>query len=119
MAKAIFNEDIDIIGEVTLPTLSNSIGDYLTVTALGAIKFRTAEEVASEIGSLLGSDKTYVHDQTTPSATWTITHGLSKNPAIMVVDSAKTVVIGQVDYIDNNNVVITFNGAFSGYAYFN
>ena len=64
-------------------------------------------------------DKTYVHNQETPSATWEVTHNLGKNPAITVVDSAGTVVEGQYSYIDENNVVLDFSGAFAGKAYFN
>lgn len=36
-----------------------------------------------------------------------------------VVDSAGTVVIGEVDYLDDNTVRLTFCAAFSGTAYFN
>lgn len=35
------------------------------------------------------------------------------------VDSAGTVVIGEVDYLDDNTVRLTFCAAFSGTAYFN
>jgi hypothetical protein len=75
--------------------------------------------------TLLGSedivigDKTYTHNQGLPSAIWTIAHGLDKKPSVMVVDTANTVVIGQIEYIDNNNITLTFNGSFSGYAYIN
>lgn len=40
-------------------------------------------------------------------------------PAVTVVDSAGTVVIGEVDYLDDNTVRLTFCAAFSGTAYFN
>ena len=64
-------------------------------------------------------DKTFVYDQTVPSSEWTIKHNLEKFPAVNVVDSAGTEVIGAIDYIDINTVVITFTGAFSGRAFFN
>jgi hypothetical protein len=48
-----------------------------------------------------------------------VNHGLNKKPAVSVVDSAENVVFGEVEYIDDNNVRITFSGAFSGKAYFN
>lgn len=47
------------------------------------------------------------------------THNLGKRPAVTVVDSAGTVVIGEVDYLDDNTVRLTFCAAFSGTAYFN
>lgn len=66
-----------------------------------------------------GSDTTYVHTQTTPSATWVITHGLDKFPAVDVVDSASNVVIGEIHYNNSNTVTITFIAAFSGKAFLN
>jgi hypothetical protein len=50
---------------------------------------------------------------------WTVTHNLGKNPSVAVVDSAGTVVIGQVDYDTINQITLTFKAAFSGKAYFN
>lgn len=64
-------------------------------------------------------DKTYIYDQTVPSSVWTIEHNLEKFPAVNIVDSAGTEVIGAIEYIDINTVVITFTGAFSGRAFFN
>lgn len=53
------------------------------------------------------------------SKVWTVAHNLGKRPAVTVVDSAGTVVIGEVDYLDDNTVRLTFCAAFSGTAYFN
>lgn len=66
-----------------------------------------------------GSDTTYVHTQTTPSATWVIPHGLDKFPAVDVVDSASNVVIGEIHYNNANTVTITFIAAFAGQAFLN
>ena len=67
----------------------------------------------------LNIDQTYVHDQGYASKVWEINHNLKKHPSVTVVDSAGTVVIGDVQYVDENNVVCTFKGAFSGIAYLN
>ena len=64
-------------------------------------------------------DKTFVYEQNRPSSVWTVEHGLEKFPAVTVVDSAGTEVIGAIDYIDLNTVTLTFVGAFSGKAFFN
>lgn len=66
-----------------------------------------------------GIDQTYTHTQAVASAEWTISHNLNKRPSVTVVDSAGTVVVGDVQYIDDNTVTITFIGAFSGAAYLN
>ena len=68
---------------------------------------------------LAASDKNYVFVQNTPSDIWTITHNLSKFPSVSVVDSGDTVVYGDIDYIDNNSLTITFSAAFGGKAYMN
>lgn len=59
----------------------------------------------------------HVHTQNSPSALWTIVHELPYNPNVTVVDSAGTVVIGEVRYISNTQIEISFSGAFSGKAY--
>jgi len=76
------------------------------------------------IGEKLTAGKTYIHNQSSASATWTITHNLDKHPSITVVDSGETVVYGTVVYNSKNKVTITFRfkeaaHAFSGKAYLN
>lgn len=65
------------------------------------------------------ADAHYAHTQSTPEAVWEVTHNLNKKPTVTVVDSADTMVMGEVEYINNNSVRLTFAGAFSGKAYFN
>jgi len=62
---------------------------------------------------------TYTHTQTSASATWTITHNLNCFPSVTIVDSAGTVVIGDVSYTNANTLVVTFVAAFGGKAYLN
>eukprot|EP01046_Picozoa_sp_COSAG06_P011878 COSAG06_NODE_684_length_13103_cov_126.556752_2_plen_233_part_00 len=64
-------------------------------------------------------DKTFIFTQTAPSTEWTVQHDLEKFPSITVVDTGKTVVIGDYTYVDNNNVILSFSAAFAGKAYFN
>jgi hypothetical protein len=59
----------------------------------------------------------YVHHEPTPQQTWTITHPLEFFPSITVVDSAGSVVEGDVTYPSMSTVMVTFSGAFSGTAY--
>ena len=65
------------------------------------------------------SDANYEHDQSTPSFVWSVSHSLNKRAGVVVVDSAGSVVVGDILYVDNNNLIITFNSSFSGYAYLN
>jgi len=64
-------------------------------------------------------DKTFIYNQTIPSTTWEVQHGLNKFPSITVVDTADSVVVGDYTYVDNNNVILNFSAAFAGKAYFN
>ena len=65
------------------------------------------------------TDKNYKHVQAVSSATWTIAHNLRKFPSVTVKDSAGSIVIGEIVYNDENNITLTFSGAFSGEAYLN
>lgn len=64
-------------------------------------------------------NNTYTHTQLTASNSWTIQHNLNKYPQVTVVDSAGSVVVGDIDYISVNEVVVSFQAAFSGQAYLN
>jgi hypothetical protein len=74
---------------------------------------------APDASSVAGSDKNYVHNQVSPSTSWSVSHGLGKYPSVDVVDSGQSVIIPDVTYIDTNNVTLGFGAATSGKAYFN
>lgn len=59
----------------------------------------------------------YVHTQSSPSATWTIEHNLGGLLNITVIDSAGSQIEGDVVFQDLNTVVIQYSGAFSGTAF--
>jgi hypothetical protein len=65
------------------------------------------------------ADKDFVFTQGVPSATWTIQHNMGKLPAVSAVNNNNMIVYGNVVYVDNNNLTITFSGGFSGKAYLN
>lgn len=62
---------------------------------------------------------TYTHTQATAQLTWTIEHNLGKRPSVTVVDGSDNVVIGDIKYIDDNKITITFSAESSGKAYLN
>jgi len=66
-----------------------------------------------------GGGGTYTHNQIVSSDLWTIAHSMGKYPSVSVVDSGETVVVGDVHYVDDNNLTITFSAAFGGKAYLN
>ena len=64
-------------------------------------------------------DAHYIHDQIMSSSNWSITHNLNKYPSVVVVDSAGSMVVGDITFITPNQITISFTGAFSGKAYLN
>jgi|11_taG_2_1085331.scaffolds.fasta_scaffold01359_2 hypothetical protein len=73
------------------------------------------------IGEFSGQgDKFFEYPQSNASAFWEIEHNLNKKPSVTVSTAfSDEEVVGKVTYIDNNNLTITFNAAFSGKAYLN
>lgn len=64
-------------------------------------------------------DLNFTYTQVAASNTWSITHNLGKFPSVSVVDSAENLVVGDVQYINNNQLTVTFTASFSGKAYLN
>ena len=62
---------------------------------------------------------TFIYEQATATSVWEIQHNMKKYPSVTIIDSANNEVMGAIEYIDNNNLRITFNGAFGGKAYLN
>lgn len=80
--------------------------------------FNTAEAVAPAVINI-GQFAYYIFNQTSASTTWNITHNLARRPSVTVVDSAGTVVLGEVTYNSDNALTIQFSSGFSGQAYLN
>lgn len=59
----------------------------------------------------------YIHTQPSSSDTWVINHNLGGYPSVTVVDSASTVVLGEVTYISTSQIRVSFSAPFSGFAY--
>jgi hypothetical protein len=73
----------------------------------------------TETTNVYTGDANYVHDQGSASATWVVTHNLGKFCSVSVVDTANTVVIGEIEYNSVNQATIKFRSSFAGQAYFN
>lgn len=71
------------------------------------------------VPSANSGDLNFIYNQIAASASWNITHNLGKNPSVSIVDSGGNWVVGDVLYINNNELTINFNSAFSGTAYLN
>jgi hypothetical protein len=114
----------DVFLETGMPEISDEDGAELVGGGDTALhthddRYYTEAEINGILNSMEAYVMTYTHNQSTPSDTWNINHGLTKFPSVTVVDSSGNKVVGDVKYTDNNNLVLTFNGAFSGKAYLN
>ena len=69
--------------------------------------------------SFLAADKNFVFSQNVASATWTVQHNLDKFPSCTMVLSTGQQGFGDVTFIDENNLTITFASAETGKAYIN
>lgn len=69
-------------------------------------------------GSAGSAPQAYDHEQQVPSTVWTIDHMLGYRPGgVLVVDSAGSVNMGQIEHPTMDQTVLTFSAAFSGHAY--
>lgn len=55
----------------------------------------------------------------TDESTVTVNHNLGYNPAVTIVDSDNDMVVGDVEFIDINNLTVSFSAPFSGFVYCN
>ena len=98
-------------------------GNTITVTEVtGSSTVVTEKGNSVTVTGVIGGvtlDANFVFTQTSPSATWVVTHNLNKYCSVTVVDSADNICLGDVLYNSLNQVTLTFAGAFSGKAFFN
>lgn len=89
------------------------------MTLDGELGMRNALD--GEMGAVLApsADKHFAYEQAQPSDTWLIQHNLHKYPSVSIVDTAGSAFLGEVHYIDENSLTVSFAAAVAGYAYLN
>jgi len=90
------------------------VNDIISITTPSGTSSFVTSDVVTQV---VVPDIAYAHTQGTASATWTILHNLDFYPNVTVVDSAGTIVEGEITYTNRNQVVLTFAASFSGKAY--
>jgi hypothetical protein len=61
----------------------------------------------------------FTFSQPTPAASWLITHNLNGFPSVTTTDLAGNVIVGQVQYLNANTVLVVFSTPVAGVAYLN
>lgn len=93
-----------------------SAGDFYVDVSSGKLWGPKGESVWPDTALAL-IPKRNVYIQEASSASWNISHNLDGFPSVTVVDSAGTVVVGEVTYNSTSSITVTFQSAFSGKAY--
>ena len=85
------------------------IGTELTNTAYWSIL----------IENNTSADKTFEYQQTEVATEWNVVHNLNKYPSVTITDALGNVILGDVQYIDSNQLKITLQTPYNGWAYLN
>jgi hypothetical protein len=105
------NSDIRLIGsDLTENIVKLEAGTNVTLTDTGS-------NILVDVVDM--GDKNYVHPQDQASAVWTVQHNLDKFPSCTMVLSTGQQGYGDVTFIDENELTITFASAETGRAYIN
>lgn len=102
-------------------------GKLTVEIVVGTVEGNVLERINNNISNMQnetstgdrGGDRSYTFNQISPKELWKIPHGLGKFPSVTITDSAGSVVLGEINHIDKNNVELDFTAAFSGIAYLN
>ena len=102
------------------PTETNFFVVTVTNIESNGVMAIDATYIFSEFARPISNDdKTFVFNQAVAASTWNIQHNLNKFPSATMVLSTGQKGYGDITYIDENNLTITFASAESGKAYMN
>lgn len=98
------------------PTIEKVTGEKLK-----SKETEIGQNIEATVGNKLREYKgnTFVFENQNASGDWVITHNLNRYPSVTVVDTGGNEIIGDVKYSNSNEIIITFNGVFSGKAFLN
>lgn len=116
LADVIPNEEpITTYNYATKEYVDSRIGGASSITfePTSEITSTTVQDAIEEVRA----KSKYVHNQVSASTTWSVAHNLKFYPNVSIVDSALSHVMGEVTYIDENNLTVSFTSAFSGKAF--
>lgn len=113
------SENIVIVGEITATGEKGDPGKSAYEIWIEEGNSGTPEDFLESLKSKELALSTYIYNQILATDRWEIAHNLDKYPSVSVVDTGGTLVMGDVTYIDTNNLVLDFSAEFSGSAYLN
>jgi len=107
--------DYGNVGDIYIDTVTGDFYGPKTEAGWPDTPFFTALSSATIDAAVLNDRK--IHTQSSASSTWNVTHELGGRPSVTIVDSAGTVVVGDVVYNSNTSITVSFSAPFSGFAY--
>lgn len=115
---------IDALGYIPLQSVPNIYRTSADQNLIDVTKVDKVEGKGLSTNDYTDEDKakateTYIHEQQVASKRWVISHPLEKFPSVTVIDTAGTVVVGDVEYVLNSLIIITFSAEFSGKVFLN
>lgn len=98
--------DLADVAPVSEPVSVNPV--YLLVAALGVTVAPLVDGLvpAVHLPPASGGTSRYDHTQTTPAATWTVTHGLNRYPNATALDTVRNRIWPDLQYPDLNTAVV-------------
>ena len=106
-----------IRGDDGAPGLPGQPGTGTTTFATQAEVLEGIMESKAVSPATLSTALSKTYNQTAPASVWNVVHNLNRYPAVSVVDSAGSVVTGDVEHLSANALQVSFASAFSGTAY--
>jgi RNA:NAD 2'-phosphotransferase (TPT1/KptA family) len=100
-----------------MSTVPNNVNVYQDTPNQVIVNQDSPNQIIVRSSGAAGNTRRHVHTQASPSTDWVVIHTLGGKPSVTVVDSADTLVIGEVKYDSNTQVTVSFTSAFSGFAY--
>lgn len=110
-------QTVNVISKTNTNNVDVIVGDSISVDVISKTEQPSVDVIIT--GGIVGTDKNFIFTQSSASDTWTINHTLNKFPSVSVVDSAGSIVIGNVTYNSTSQITLTFSASFSGKAYLN
>ena len=92
----------------------------MTCDSFGGSSFFASWNIhlAGDKGATGETGGSYVHNQSSSSSLWTVTHNLGYYPGgISVIDSGESIVVGDVTHTSISQFTVSFSTAFTGKVY--
>lgn len=119
--SAVFGNDVPTLIQKIKKEIDRPLVEKSTLSA-GNIP-TTTSQLVNDSGFVtlnqIPQASTYIYTQIAPAQIWTIVHNLGRYPPVLIVDSAGTVVLGNITYVSNQEVQVSFTAAFAGKAFIN